>query len=68
MHQQPPRYFTLLLTIWEERMQDPKAPSVWRFRLEDPRTGQQQGFTSFEALLIALDREVEQYLIKSEAD
>jgi hypothetical protein len=54
----PPRYRTFLLTLWEERTEDPNVPSAWRFRLEDPRTGQQQGFASLEALVTALEQEM----------
>lgn len=54
----PPRYHTLLVTYWEERNQDPKLPSVWRFRLEYPRTGWRRGFANVEALVEALKREV----------
>jgi hypothetical protein len=54
----PPRYHTFLLTLWEERNEDPNVPSVWRFRLEDPRTGLQQGFASLEALMMALEQEI----------
>jgi hypothetical protein len=54
----PPRYHTFLLTLWEERSQDPQAPVVWRFRLEDPRTGQQRGFANLEALVMALEQEM----------
>lgn len=54
----PPRYRTYLLTFWEERSQDPAIPAVWRFRLEDPRTGQRQGLANLEALVVALEREM----------
>jgi hypothetical protein len=54
----PPRYRTFLLTLWEERNEAPNLPTVWRFRLEDPRTDQQQGFTSLEALVAALKQEM----------
>lgn len=56
--QDPPRYRTLLLTLWEERNQDPNLPSVWRFRLEDPRTGQRRGFATMETLIEALKEEM----------
>ena len=54
----PPRYRSYLLTLWEERSSDPKAPEVWRFSLEDPRTGQRRGFAGLEALVAALQREI----------
>ncbi|MGD8969093.1 MAG: hypothetical protein PVI07_16420 [Anaerolineae bacterium] len=53
-----PRYRAFLLTLWEERSRDRDAPQVWRFRLEDPRTGQQRGFASLEALVEALKQEM----------
>jgi hypothetical protein len=31
---------------------------VWRFRLEDPRTGQRHGFASLEALVAVLEQEM----------
>jgi hypothetical protein len=54
----PPRYRSYLLTLWEERSRDPTVPAVWRFRLEDPRTGQRRGFASLEALVAALEGEM----------
>ena len=53
-----PRYRCYLLTLWEERSPDPLEPVAWRFRLEDPRTGQRHGFTSLEALVAVLEREM----------
>ena len=54
----PPRYRSYLLTFWEERSQGPAASAVWRFSLEDPRSGQRRGFASLEALTAALEEEV----------
>ncbi len=54
----PPRYRAFLLILWEERSQDGDA-QVWRLRLEDPRTGQQRGFASLEALVEALKQEMD---------
>jgi hypothetical protein len=55
---EPPRYHTLLLTLWEERNHDPDLPAVWRFRLEDPRTGQKRGFVSLDGLMVALEQQM----------
>ena len=55
----PPRYRSYLLTFWEERDREPQGPQVWRFSLQDPRTGQRRGFASLEALVAALEREME---------
>ena len=58
MFDRPPRYRSYLLTLWEERARDPGASEVWRFRLEDPRTGQRRAFASLEALLAALEQDM----------
>ena len=58
MLDRPPRYRSYLLTFWEERSQDPAIPPAWRFRLEDPRTGQRRGYAGLEALVAALEREM----------
>jgi hypothetical protein len=55
----PPRYRSYVLTFWEERSQDPETPVVWRFSLQDPRTGQRRGFASFEELMTFLRSELE---------
>ena len=52
----PPRYRSYLLTFWEEREREPQ---VWRFSLQDPHTGQRRGFASLEALVAALEWEME---------
>jgi hypothetical protein len=55
----PPRHRSYLLSFWEERSQDPDTPVVWRFRLEDPHTGQQRGFGDFKGLIAFLRVELE---------
>jgi hypothetical protein len=55
---QPPRYRAYLLRFWSERNQHPALATVWRFSLEDPHTGQRQGFPSLEALVEALRKEL----------
>ena len=47
-----------LLQLWEEGGQDPEVPGVWRFSLEDPRTGTRRIFPSLEALTVALKQEM----------
>jgi hypothetical protein len=54
----PPRYRTYMLTLWEERGRETSAPVVWRFRLEDPRTGKRRGFATVEGLVAALEEEM----------
>ena len=53
-----PRHRSYLLTFWEERDREARGPQVWRFSLQDPRTGQRRGFASLEALVAALQREI----------
>ena len=54
----PPRYRSYVLTIWEERGGDPDALVVWRFSLQDPRTGQRRGFASLEKVMAFLRTEL----------
>ena len=55
----PPRYHTYLLRCWQERsFQSDEAIKVWRFSLEDARTGQRRGFASLEMLLASLQAEL----------
>lgn len=55
----PPRYQTYLLRCWQERStQVGSVVKVWRFSLEDPRTGRRRGFASLEALLASLQTEL----------
>lgn len=51
MFDKPPRYRSYVLTFWEERSRDPDLSVVWRFSLQDPRTGQRRGFASLEELV-----------------
>ncbi len=51
MLDQPPSYRTYLIRCWEERSRDLTAPTVWRFSLEDPQTGQRRGFASLEKMM-----------------
>jgi hypothetical protein len=50
----PLRYHSYLLRFWEDRSQSAADPAVWRFSLEDPRTGERQGFATVQALLTFL--------------
>jgi hypothetical protein len=54
----PPRYHIYLLTIWQERSHGADSEVTWRFRLEDPDTGQRSGFTILEALMKALEQKI----------
>ncbi len=54
----PPRYRSFLLVVWEERSRDPQVPAVWRFRLEDARTGKRRGFVSLEEVMAFIQTEL----------
>lgn len=55
----PPLYRSFLITMWQERSQDTDVSVVWRFRMEDPHTGQRRGFADLEALMAALQQEMD---------
>ncbi len=50
----PPYYRIYLLTVWQEHNRGPPNLITWRFRLEDPRSGQQQVFADAATLMTAL--------------
>lgn len=55
VRQTAPRRSTYLLTIWQERGREPDQPLVWRFSLEEPRTGRRRGFATLKELVAALE-------------
>jgi len=59
LYDKPPHYRSYLLTFWEERSENSNTPKTWRFSLEDPRMGQRHGFADLEALVAALEQEIE---------
>ena len=58
--ERPPHYRSYLITFWEERSQDSDRPAVWRFSLEDPRSGDRRGFPDLEMLVAALKQELQE--------
>jgi predicted ester cyclase len=56
MTTKPAYYRIYLLTVWQERNRGPPEQLTWRFRLEDPRTGQQQAFADAATFITALQR------------
>jgi len=54
MNTKPPYYRIYLLTVWQEHNRGPPNLITWRFRLEDPRSGQQQVFADAATLMTAL--------------
>ena len=55
MNSKPPYYRIYLLTVWQEQNRGPPERIIWRFRLEDPRTGRQQLCADATTLLTALE-------------
>jgi hypothetical protein len=43
-------YRTFLLTCWQEESAA-ADPKMWRFRLEEARTGEQHGFTDLQEVM-----------------
>ena len=43
--------FVYLLIVWQERPATSNTPAIWRFSLENVRTGQRRGFGSLKALI-----------------
>jgi hypothetical protein len=56
--ERPPARRSYILTLWQEGDQEVRAPGLWRFSLEDPRTGQRRGFPTLGALFVALEQEM----------
>ena len=54
MFAKSPYYRIYLLTVWQEHNRGPPKPITWRFRLEDPRSGQQRVFADAATLMNAL--------------
>ena len=55
---QPMGYRSYLLRFWQEHGES-QAAAIWRFSLEDPLTGQRQGFASLDALTAWLRTELD---------
>jgi len=53
------RYQVYLLRLWQERPASPGRAAVWRFSLEDPRTGRRHGFANLEGLMAFLRERLE---------
>jgi len=54
MDKKSPYYRIYLLTVWQEHIGSLPEMITWRFRLEDPRSGQQRVFADAATLMIAL--------------
>jgi hypothetical protein len=55
---EPPRYRAYMLRCWEVRSPQPGGPASWRFSLEDPHTGEKQGFADLNTLTEFLQDEL----------
>lgn len=51
------RYRSYLLRFWEERSAA-TGSAIWRFSLDNPRTGERHGFATLAALIAFLEGEV----------
>jgi hypothetical protein len=47
-----------LLTMWQERAASSEHAAVWRFSLEDARTGERWGFANLEQILAFLEKQM----------
>lgn len=54
MSGQMPTYTIYLLTVWFDRAENAGTPQNWRFRLENPKTRDRQGYIGIEALKAGL--------------
>lgn len=54
MDRKSPYYRIYLLTVWQEHNRNLPEMITWRFRLEDPRSGQQRVFADAATLMTAL--------------
>ena len=62
-HQEIPkktsRYLSYVVRCWQEpSVHAGRETKIWRFSLQNPRTNQRRGFSTFEALLISLQAEL----------
>jgi len=57
MDTQTLRYQSYLLRCWQECDKETDTP-IWRFSLEDPRTGKRLGFTNLLALTKTLETDL----------
>ena len=57
--QEDPLRFVHLLTMWCERPARPGQPALWRFSIENIRTGERRGFADLEALTVFLRAQME---------
>jgi hypothetical protein len=54
MDKKSPYYRIYLLTVWQEHNRSLPELITWRFRLEDPRSGQQRVFADAATLMNVL--------------
>lgn len=57
MGDESPHYRSYVLRCWAECERDAEAP-LWRFSLEDTRTGQRRGYADLTELMTALRTEL----------
>lgn len=54
----PEHYCAYLLRCWAEHSAQHDHPLIWRFSVQDPHTGKQRGFASFDLLVEFLLQEL----------
>lgn len=59
MRSKLPNYRAYLLRFWEEKCPPSDVSRVWRFSLEDPHSGERQGFVDLTTLVVFLQRQME---------
>jgi len=57
MMKQPPRYLSYLLRLWQSGSRD---RSAWRASLQNPMTGERQGFATLRGLFTFLETQTEE--------
>ena len=53
------RYQVYVLRLWQEPGDTREHSAMWRFVLEEPKTGQRRGFADFSALMDFLKSEMQ---------
>jgi len=57
-------YHSYMLRFWPEQQEN--GPTVWRYTLVDPQTGQRYGFLSLDSLVAYLSALTDELSISSE--
>jgi hypothetical protein len=58
LNDQPPRYQTFILRLWEERLKGDSSSAVWRYSVEDAQTRERWAFVGAEELCAFLEGQI----------